>query len=36
MLAKEALYHLSHVSSPLYSDYFGVRVLIFAQAILEL
>jgi hypothetical protein len=35
MLARQALYFLSHVSSPLCSDYFGDRVLFLAKACLD-
>jgi hypothetical protein len=35
MLANQALYHLSHTSSPFCSDYFGDGVLLFAQTSLD-
>jgi hypothetical protein len=35
MLARQALYHLSHTSSPPFLYYFGYRVSLFAQADLD-
>jgi hypothetical protein len=35
MVARQALYHLNHTSSPFCSGYFGARVLLFAQASLD-
>jgi hypothetical protein len=35
VLARQALYHLSHTFCPLSSGYFGAQVLLFAQGDLD-